>query len=91
MVAVTTNCLVNPAAKVTVAGVTAMLLISVAGFLSTVTTVVDWKVPFLAVTTTVPAVAYFGMVTLPSASTTARSALLLKYTVPSILPVTSFV
>ncbi|MNX97279.1 hypothetical protein D3C86_1296360 [compost metagenome] len=44
MVAVTTSCLVNPAAKVTVAGVTAMLLISVAGFLATVTIVVDWSV-----------------------------------------------
>ncbi|MNI11405.1 hypothetical protein D3C87_786820 [compost metagenome] len=45
----------------------------------------------MAVITTVPALAYFGMVTLPSASTTARSVLLLIYVVPSVLCVTSFV
>ncbi|MNV65424.1 hypothetical protein D3C71_1581170 [compost metagenome] len=51
---------------------------------------VDWNVPFLAVIVTVPKVALEGIVMLPSASTNARVVLLLVYTVPLLLPVTSF-
>ncbi|MNI41007.1 hypothetical protein D3C73_952460 [compost metagenome] len=90
IVAVTVNCRDSPAAKVTVPGAADMLLISVAGFLPTVTVTVDWRIPFLAVITTVPKVALEGIVTLPSVSTSARAGILLVYTVPLLLAVTSF-